>query len=135
MLKRLCQPIKNGLELKKCERDYKSGGYNLESTGVSGERLITLILLMTLAYTSSIMSGEKIKNKGMVKYVGRVKERRRTQRRHSSFYIGIHGYAPLESLTLLAEQTVQLMSLSPHKRPYYQRGHRAEKLIKSTFGL
>jgi hypothetical protein len=116
-------------------RDYKSGGYNLESTGVSGERLIALILLITLAYTSSIMSGEKIKNKGMVKYVGRVKERRRTQRRHSSFYIGIHGYAWLESLTLLAEQTVQLMSLSPHKRPYYQRGHRAEKLIKSTFGL
>ncbi|MFB2879322.1 IS4 family transposase [Floridanema aerugineum] len=114
-------------------RDYKSGGYNLESTGISGDRLIALIILITLAYTSSIMSGEKIKNKGVVKYVGRVKEKRRTQRRHSSFYIGIHGYAWVESLTLLNEQTAQLMSLSPHKRPYYQRGRRAEMLIRSTF--
>ena len=114
-------------------RDYKSGGYNLESTGVNGERLIALIILMTLAYTSSIMSGEKIKNKGVVKYVSRVKEKRRTQRRHSNFYIGIHGYAWTESLTLFNEQTAQLMSLSPHKRPYYQRGRRAEILIQSTF--
>ena len=86
-------------------RDYKSGGYNLESTGVSGDRLIALIILITLAYTSSIMSGEKIKNKGVVKYVGRVKEKRRTQRRHSSLYIGIHGYAWVKSLTFLNEQT------------------------------
>ncbi|WP_420839166.1 hypothetical protein [Argonema antarcticum] len=47
-------------------RDYKSGGYNLESTGVHGERLIALLILMTLAYTSSIMSGQQIKNKGVV---------------------------------------------------------------------
>jgi Transposase DDE domain len=114
-------------------RDYKSGGYNLESTGVNSKRLIALIILITLAYTSSIMSGEKIKNKGVVKYVSRVKEKRRTQRRHSSFYIGIHGYDWTESLTLLNEKTAQLMSLSPHKRPYYQRGRRAEMLIQSTF--
>ena len=114
-------------------RDYKSGGYNLESTGISGDRLISLIILITLAYTSSIILGEKIKNKGVVKYVGRVKEKHRTQRRHSSFYIGIHGYAWVESLTWLNEQTTQLMLLSPHKRPYYQRGRRAEMLIRSTF--
>ncbi|MBE9225504.1 hypothetical protein IQ264_08720 [Phormidium sp. LEGE 05292] len=60
-------------------RDYKSGGYNLESTGISDNRLIALIILITLAYTSSIMSGEKIKNKGVVKYVGHVKEKRRTR--------------------------------------------------------
>lgn len=51
-----------------------------------------LIILMTLAYTSSIMSGQKIKNKGVFKYVDRVKEKPITQCRHSSFYIGIHGY-------------------------------------------
>lgn len=63
-------------------RDYKSGGYNLESTSVTVNRLIALIILMTLAYSSSIMCGQKIKDKGVVKYVGRVKEKRRTQRRH-----------------------------------------------------
>lgn len=116
-------------------RDYKSGGYNLESTGINNQRLMALIILMTLAYTSSIMSGEKIKTKGVVKYVGRVKEKRRNQRRHSSFYIGLHGYAWVESLDLFREQTAQLMSLSPHKRPYYQRGRQAETLIQSTFEL
>lgn len=116
-------------------RDYKSGGYNLESTGLNDERLIALIILITLAYTSSIMSGEKIKKKGVVKYVGRVKEKRRAQRRHSSFYIGLHGYAWVESLDLFSEQTAKLMSLSPHKLPYYQRGRRAETLIQSTFEL
>jgi hypothetical protein len=30
-------------------KDFKSGGYNLESTGVSGERLISLILLIAIA--------------------------------------------------------------------------------------
>lgn len=114
-------------------RDYKSGGYNIESTGVTGNRLIALITLITLAYSTVIISGEKIFNKGVVKYVGRVKEKGRFHRRHSNFYIDIHGYDWTESLTFFAEQTAQLMSLSPHKLPYYQRGRRAEKLIKSTF--
>ncbi len=52
-----------------------------------------------------------------------------------SFYIGIHGYEEVESLTLFHEQTAQLMSLSPHKRPDYQRGRRAQMLIQSTFEL
>jgi len=58
-------------------------------------RLISLIILITLAYNSALISGEKIKSKGVVKYVCRVKEKKRIQRRHSNFYIGIHGYARL----------------------------------------
>ncbi|WP_242060511.1 hypothetical protein [Aerosakkonema funiforme] len=134
-LKKALSAYQKRFGIEEMFRDYKSGGYNLESTGLNNERLIALIILMTLAYTSSIMSGEKIKNKGVVKYVCRVKEKRRTQRRHSSFYIGLHGYAWVESLDLFCEQTAQLMSLSPHKLPYYQRGRRAEMLIQSTFEL
>lgn len=77
------------------------------------------------------MSGKQIQTKKVVKYACRVKEKLRTYRRHSSFYIGILGVAWIESLQLFTEQTAQLMSLSPHKRPYYQRGRRAETLIKS----
>jgi hypothetical protein len=113
-------------------RDYKKGGYNLEGTQVTGQRLISLIILITLAYNSALISGEKIKRKGVVKYVGRVKEKKRIQRRHSNFYIGIHGYAWVEKLKLFQEHTIQLMSLSPHKRRYYQRGRRAERLIQAT---
>ncbi|MBD2181212.1 hypothetical protein H6S82_29620 [Planktothrix sp. FACHB-1355] len=79
----------------------------MESTGLNNERLIALIILITLAYTSSIMSGEKIKKKGVVKYVGRVKEKRRMQRHHSSFYIGLHGYVWAESLDFFSEQTAK----------------------------
>jgi hypothetical protein len=72
-------------------RDFKSGGYNLEGTGVSDERLLSLILLITIAYTSASIQGRKIKQMGIQKYVGRVKQRSRTSRRHSSFYIGLYG--------------------------------------------
>ena len=36
-------------------RDYKSGGYYLEGTGLKGQRPIALILLIALAYSSAIM--------------------------------------------------------------------------------
>lgn len=114
-------------------RDFKSGGYNLEGTQVSGERLISLILLITLAYSSATLAGECIKQKGVANYVGRVNEPRRRQRRHSSFYIGLHGRCWVESLELFAEQSQQLMQLSPHKRFYYSRGQRAANQIRSAF--
>lgn len=44
-------------------RDFKSGGYNLEDTNVSGERLSSLILLIAIAYSSATFKGQKIKNK------------------------------------------------------------------------
>ncbi len=72
-------------------RDFKSGGYNLEGTKVSDKRLMTLILLVTLAYCQATLSGEIIKNKGIAKYVGRVKEKGRNQKRHSNFYLGLHA--------------------------------------------
>ncbi|WP_013334657.1 IS4 family transposase [Gloeothece verrucosa] len=113
-------------------RDFKSGGYNLEETGVQGKRLSCLILLIALAYSSAIISGENMKKKGKVKYICRQKEPRRTQRRHSSFYIGLHGKGWIECLDDFREITQQLMALSPHKKPYYQRGQNAIKLIRST---
>ena len=45
---------KKGWELKKCSLDCKIGGYNIEGTGLSGNRLINMILLMTIAYSSAI---------------------------------------------------------------------------------
>jgi hypothetical protein len=73
-------------------RDFKSGGYNLEKTGVEGQRLIGLILLITLTYSAATMSGEKIKKKGQTKYACRMNEPRRKFKRHSDFYIGLHGW-------------------------------------------
>jgi|GEM_PF-6774339 len=77
-------------------RDFKSSGYNMESTNVSGDRLISLILLITFAYSLATFKGQKIKSKGVQKYIGRVKEYGRFQRRHSSFYIGLYGESVLQ---------------------------------------
>jgi len=72
-------------------RDFKKGGYNLEGTGVKDDRLIVLVLLIAIAYTTATTQGKKVQRMGLQKYIGRVKEARRTERRHSSFYIGLYG--------------------------------------------
>ena len=38
-------------------RDYKSGGYYLEETGLKGQRVVALILLIALAYSSAVLQG------------------------------------------------------------------------------
>jgi len=44
-------------------RDYKTGGYNIEGTGLKGERLIKINLLMAIAYSSAIFQGNEIQKK------------------------------------------------------------------------
>ena len=110
-------------------RDFKSGGYNLEGTNVSGERLITLILLIAIAYTSATIQGQQIKRKGVQKSVGRVKEYGRIERRHSSFYIGLYGRTWVNFMEPYKDLITDLMTLARNKRPFYQRGLRAMELI------
>ncbi len=55
-------------------RDFKGGGYNLEGTTVCDRRLISLILLICLAYSCSTFSGQNIKSKGVSQYVTRPTE-------------------------------------------------------------
>jgi len=45
-------------------RDYKSGGYHLEGTGLQGQRLRALILLIAKAITSAIIQGTALKKTG-----------------------------------------------------------------------
>ena len=54
-------------------RDCKSGGYNLEGTGLTGNRLIKIILLMRISYSHDIIEGTIIKRKNVQKYVSRRK--------------------------------------------------------------
>lgn len=115
--------------MKKCARDCKSGGYNLEATQVSGQRLIVLILLITIAYSTATIEGRKIKRMGVQKYVGRVQEPRRKERRHSSFYIGLYGQTWVNYRGYCAEAVAELMRLSCNKRKYYQKGLRAMELV------
>jgi hypothetical protein len=52
-------------------RDCKKGGDNLEGSGLRGERLIKMILLMAIAYTCAIFQGTEIQKKQVQKYVSR----------------------------------------------------------------
>jgi hypothetical protein len=123
---------KRRFDIEEMFRDFKSGGYNLEGTNVSGKRLINLILLIAIAYTSATIAGQQIKRKGVQKYVGRVKEYGRTQRRHSTFYIGLYGQNWVNFMEPCTELVTELMKLNRNKQKYYQRGLNAMKLIMSV---
>ena len=78
------------------------------------------------------MQGKKIKQMGVQNYIGRVKESGRTERRHSSFYIGLYGQTWVNFMEQCADMVVEIMRLNPNKRKYYQKGQRAMKLILSA---
>jgi hypothetical protein len=52
-------------------KDCKTGGYNLEGSKASIERLTRLVFLIAIAYTCSTLKGLVIKSKGQRKYIGR----------------------------------------------------------------
>ena len=50
-------------------KDYKTGGYNLESAKANEIRLNNLILLIAISYTISSFQVQKFKNKGVQEYI------------------------------------------------------------------
>ncbi|MEH2279585.1 MAG: hypothetical protein V7K40_33670 [Nostoc sp.] len=80
-------------------KDCKTAGYNLESTYTTGQRLMTIILLVALAkrlcrsfaYTCAVLIGRASTQVGLQKYLGRLQELKRSMRRHSAFWIGLYG--------------------------------------------
>jgi hypothetical protein len=113
-------------------RDFKAGGYNLEGTNVEGKHLCALVLLIAIAYTTAALNGQTIKQMGIQKYVGRVKEPGRVAPRHSRFYIGLYGQTWVQFMMSCAEIVSELLLLSPNKRPFYEKGKRAMELIYNT---
>ncbi len=120
-------------DIEEMFRDFKSGGYNLEETLVTDFRVRAMILLIMIAYTTATFQGRKIKQMGLQKYVGRVKEFGRTVRRHSSFYVGLYGQTWVNFIEQCADAVAELMRLTRNKWKYYQRGLRAKELILSAF--
>lgn len=114
-------------------RDFKKGGYNLEATNVEGQRLISLLILIAIAYTLSTTSGQKIKQMGIQQYVGRVRETGRSYPRHSSFYMGLYGETWVNFWHSCTDLVMQLMRLNPNKLRFYLQGQRAMTLIQSRF--
>ena len=123
---------KRRFDIEEMFRDFKKGGYNLEETNVTCERFISLVLLIAIAYSSATIQGQQIKRKGIQKYVSRIKEYGRTERRHSSFYIGLYGQTWVNFKEICMDMVMELMRLNRNKRKYYQQGLRAMRLIESV---
>jgi hypothetical protein len=122
---------KQRMGIEEMFRDCKTGGYDLEGTSLKGDRLINMILLMTLAYSSAIFQGTELKKKQLQKYVSRRKEPKKKYRRRSTFGVGLDGEKWVNYLEQYSEEVEQLMKLTPSKRRFYQQGMRAATLIQS----
>ena len=114
-------------------KDCKSGGYNLEDSKACVERLTSLVLLIALAYTCAGLRGQAIKYKGQQKYIGRLKELKRLQRRHSNFWIGLYGQMWIAALESCSDWVKNLMIIRPNKRTFFQKGLRAMAVIQANF--
>ena len=103
-----------------------------EETNVTDHRLVVMILLIAIAYSSATIQGRRIQQMGIQKYIGRVKETGRNERRHSSFYIGLYGQNWVNFVEQCADVVAELMRLTRNKWKYYQKGLRAMELILSA---
>lgn len=122
---------KQRMGIEEMFRDCKKGGYDLEGTSLEGNRLINMILLMTLAYSSAIFQGTELRKKQVQKYVSRRKEPKKKYRRRSTFGVGVDAEKWVHYLEQYSFDVEQLMKLSPSKRRFYQQGMRAATLIQS----
>ena len=114
-------------------KDCKTGGYNLEGSKASVERLTRLVLLIAIAYTCSGLQGLKIKKLGQQKYINRPSEVGRSQRRHSHFWAGQYGLLWIVGMEFWADQALELIKIKRNKLPFFQRGQAALSIIQSVF--
>ncbi|MEG4583184.1 hypothetical protein QUA71_26775 [Microcoleus sp. MON1_C5] len=103
----------------------------IEGSGLRGDRLIKMILLMVFVYTSAIFQGTEIPKKQVQKYVSRLKHKRKKYRRPSTFGVGKDGEQWVNYLGRHSLEIQELMKLTRNKRRFYQQGIRAATLIAS----
>ena len=116
---------KQRMGIEEIFRDCKSGGYDIEGTGLRGDRLITRILLMAIAYSLAIFQGTQNQKRQVQKYVSRRKEPSKKYRRRSIFGMGQDGEQWINYLAQHSASVQQLMKLTRNKRRFYQQGIRA----------
>jgi Transposase DDE domain len=123
---------KQRMGIEEMFRDCKSGGYNLEGSGLRGDRLIKMILLMAIVYTAAILQGTEIQKKQVQKYVSRQKDQCQNYCRRSIFGSGQDGEKWVNYLDRYELEVQELMKLTRNKRRFYQQGMRAATLIRSS---
>jgi hypothetical protein len=111
-------------------KDCKTGGYNLEGSKASPDKLIRLILLIALAMTAAWLKGKRISLQGQQEYVCRPTEKGRTRRRHSNFWIGLYGETWLIAFQSCQLWVQEMLNFIGNKKSFYRRGLKAISLIQ-----
>lgn len=114
-------------------KDCKTGGYNLEDSKASPDRLVRLILLIALAMTAAWLQGRRTLLQRQQAYICRRQERQRNRKRHSNFWIGLYGHNWIAAFHECQEWVEELIASIRNKRRFYQKGLRAIKLIQQPF--
>ena len=114
-------------------KDCKTGGYNIEKTKVSEPRFLALLLLIAIAYSLNTIRGQQLNIVPRRIYICRLKESSRSPERHSDFWIGTYGTFWVESMGTWSGLADSLMSLKPHKKPYFSKGLTALPSIQQAF--
>ena len=113
-------------------RDCKTGGYNLEASKASPDRLVRLILLIALAMTGAWLQGQRTLLQRQQPYVCRTQEKCRTRKRHSNFWIGLYGQNWIVAFHECQIWVEELMNLFRNKQIFYRQGLRAMVLIQQA---
>jgi hypothetical protein len=113
-------------------KDCKTGGYNLEGSKASIERLTRLVLLIAIAYTSSTLKGKIIKVKGQKEYISRLRKIKQNLTKNSNFWIGLYGDVWTITREFVKEWVEELMRLNSNKLPFYHRGLKAMNIIQKA---
>jgi hypothetical protein len=113
-------------------RDYKTGGYNLEGSNASPDRLVRLILLIAISLTSAWLQGQRTQLQRQQSYVCRTQEKGRTRKRHSNFWIGLYGQNWIVAWNECQAWVEELITSIRNKQSFYQRGLRAMTLIQQA---
>ncbi len=111
-------------------KDCKTGGYNLEDSRANKQRLTNIILLISLSYTLVSLKGKFLKNRGLQKYIARLREPKRTTRRHSDHWVGLYGQMWILAWDFCSQWAKTFMEINSNKSPFYQRGLTAMSLIE-----
>jgi hypothetical protein len=111
-------------------KDCKTGGYNLEGSKANAQRLTSLILLIAIAYTATSLKGKKFQQTNQAKYLARLTEKSRRDRRHSNFWIGLYGSLWINAWDFCSDFVSIMMINNPQKLRNYQRGFKAMSLIE-----
>lgn len=114
-------------------KDCKTGGYNLEESQASPDKLVRLVLLIAIAMTAAWVQGEKTTSLGQYPYICRPKETGRSRRRHSNFWVGLYGHNWIVAFHECQAWVEELVTSVRNKRPFYQRGLKALTQILHTF--